>query len=627
MELTIARCQRIQLLIGCDDSSLVIDKLCDEAIEGDPTVVCFYFDFAAQNEQSPINMLGSLLRQFFSGYGEIPEAISRGFRKDKMSIGGRELQVSAILEMFRAITATRRTFICVDALDECMPGHRMVVLESIGQILKASPNTRLFMTGRPHVRSEVERKLGGMATFVLIRATEDAVIRFLREKIRKDSIPNVMSSTLQEDIMKSIPAISSETYVGTMSRAMLIELKADIFEPRFLLASFHIEAVLRGTTIAGRRKTLKSIKEARLGDIYGATLERIKAQDEEKAKLAMAALTWVCHSERPLRVDELCHALAVEIGATDFDPENVPSIGTLLDCCQGLIMVEPEASTVRLIHYTVKKYLCSKPHSLLAQTCLTYLSSQQVKCLTRHSLSPSESTPFLKYCTRYWGTHTNKDLSENVRALALQLLNKYGDHISAVSLLEQIVPPTDIGALPTSPLFSGLHCASFFGIVELVTALINAETYELNQQDCRGKTPLSWAAINGHEGVVEALLQRKNVYPNPLDIYDRTPLGGAAIEGHEGVVMLLLEQEDVDPNRPDKYGRTPLGWAAIEGHEGVVKLLLEREHVDPNRQDREDETALGHAANVIPWDAALHRGVAHHGNHWKTKRIFDHLYK
>ena len=98
------------MLIGCDDSSLVIDKLCDEAVEGDPTVVCFYFDFAARNEQSPVNMLGSLLRQLVSGLGEVPEAIARDFRKEKMSIGGRGLQVSGILKMFQKITAARRTF-------------------------------------------------------------------------------------------------------------------------------------------------------------------------------------------------------------------------------------------------------------------------------------------------------------------------------------------------------------------------------------------------------------------------------------------------------------------------------------------------------------------------------------
>ena len=204
--------QRIFLLISCDDSSLVVDELCDEAVEGDPAILCFYFDFAARNEQSPVNMLGSLLRQLVSGQGEIPQIVAQCFRKGKMSIGGRGLQISGIVKILHSITATRRTFICVDALDECAPEHRMVVLESLGHILQGSPNTRIFMTGRPHVRSEVERELVGAATFISIRATEDGVHRFLREKFRKDTMPNMMSGTLEVDIMKSILAISSETY-------------------------------------------------------------------------------------------------------------------------------------------------------------------------------------------------------------------------------------------------------------------------------------------------------------------------------------------------------------------------------------------------------------------------------
>jgi len=210
--------------MGCNDSSLVIDKLCDEAVEGDPTVVCFYFDFASRNEQSPVNMLGSLLRQVVSRRVEIPEAIVEVFRKEKMSIGGRGLQVAGILEVFQAVTATRRTFVCVDALDECVPEHRMVVLESLGQILRGSPSTSIFMTGRGHVRSEVERELRGAANFLFIQATEDGVVRFLREKIRKDTSPSTMSSTLEEDIIQSIPAISSETYVGARSREILSQI-------------------------------------------------------------------------------------------------------------------------------------------------------------------------------------------------------------------------------------------------------------------------------------------------------------------------------------------------------------------------------------------------------------------
>ena len=212
------------MLISCDGSSLVIDKLCDEAIEGDPTVACFYFDFAARSEQSPLNMLGSLLRQLVSGEGEIPHMVAQEFRKERGAIGGRGLQVPGILKMFKSITTTKRVFICVDALDECVLEHRMVVLGSLGEILQGFPNIRLFITGRPQVRSEVERELGEAATFVLIRATEDGVLRFLREKLRKDTIPNMMSSTLEGDIMESIPAISSETYVGMRLRLKLPQI-------------------------------------------------------------------------------------------------------------------------------------------------------------------------------------------------------------------------------------------------------------------------------------------------------------------------------------------------------------------------------------------------------------------
>ena len=200
----------------------MIDKLGDEAAEEDTAVTCFYFDFAARNEQSSINMLGSLLRQLVGGLEEIPKAVVQGFRNQKKVIGGRGLQVPGIVKMFQqTITATRRTFICVDALDECIPEHRVVVLESLGQILRGSPNTRIFMTGRPHVQGGVERRLGGAASFVFIQPADDGVAEFLREKLRRDTTPDIMSSTLEAEILKNILEISSETYVGTRPRPEL----------------------------------------------------------------------------------------------------------------------------------------------------------------------------------------------------------------------------------------------------------------------------------------------------------------------------------------------------------------------------------------------------------------------
>jgi len=95
-----------------------------------------------------------------------------------------------------------------------------------------------------------------------------------------------------------------------------------------------------------------------LEDVYDATIERIKAQDGDKSRLGMTALMWVRHAERPLGVDELCHALAVQLGSTDYDVGNIPSLSTLVSCCQGLITADKETPTVRLIHFTLQEYLC-----------------------------------------------------------------------------------------------------------------------------------------------------------------------------------------------------------------------------------------------------------------------------
>jgi len=194
----------------------VIDKLCDEAVEEDTPVACFYFDFASRNEQSPVNMLGSLLRQLVTALEGIPEAVVRSFRNQKKVIGGRGLQVAGILKMFQTITSTKRTFICVDALDECVPGHQMVILESLGQIVRESLDTRIFVTGRSHVRSEVERRLGGAVAFLLVEPTGDGIIGYLGEKLRCDTAPEMMTSTLEANILEGISQISVETYVETM---------------------------------------------------------------------------------------------------------------------------------------------------------------------------------------------------------------------------------------------------------------------------------------------------------------------------------------------------------------------------------------------------------------------------
>jgi len=339
-----------------------------------------------------------------------------------------------------------------------------------------------------------------------------------------------------------------------------------------------------------------------LGNAYGATLDRIKGQGGEKSRLGMAALMWISHAERPLKPDELCHALAIEIGSPNLNTDNVPSIGTLLACCEGLVFVDKEASIVRLIHFTLQEYLLAHPelfgtpHSTIAETCLGYLNSQQVKGLHTSSPLNFQDLPFLEYSSLCWGAHAKKDLSDCAKSLALTLFDDCENHISTRIILETRVPWSTIDFSKPS-LFSNLHCASIFGIDQIVADLVKVESCDVNKKDCMGNTSLTWAAHGGHEGVVKTLLGHDGINPNQPNNDGQTPLCCAALCGHQGVVKILLGQGDVVLNKPDKYYRTPLICAATSGHEEVVKTLLGRDDVDPETQDYSDKTPLHHAVH------------------------------
>ena len=339
-----------------------------------------------------------------------------------------------------------------------------------------------------------------------------------------------------------------------------------------------------------------------LGQAYSATLSRIKGQGGERSRLGMATLMWLSHSERPLKADELCRALAVEIGSPNFNIDNVPSIGTLLACCQGLVAVDKEASTVRLIHFTLQEYLLAHPelfgsaHSKMAETCLSYLNSQQVNALSASPYPDLRGTPFLEYCSLYWGMHAKRDLSYRAKLLALKLFDNLNNYISTKILIKARRPFWFFFNRQEPFLFSGLHCASAFGIVEIVASLLEVESCNINQTDCTGGTPLIWAAWSGHERVVEILLARDDASPNQPDKYGQTPLYCAAENGHEGVVEMLLGRSGVNPDQPDEDGNTPLCCAAENGHRGVVEILLGRDDVDPNKRGMHGQTPLYCAA-------------------------------
>jgi len=372
---------------------------------------------------------------------------------------------------------------------------------------------------------------------------------------------------------------------------------------RFLLVSLSIESILAEPTIHRRKERLKQMSKGQgVGDVYGATLERIKGQEEARSRLGMEAIMWIAYSEQPLKPDELCQALGVEVGSDDLNKDNTPNIRTILRCGLGLVTVDSSSSTVRLVHFTLQEHILANPiifqspHSVIVEACLTYLNFAYIMGLSPTLSSPPPAAPFLQYASCYWGAHARKGISEKAIPLALKLLDRFDRHISCKLLLLKEAPwkpPFDIEGSPIG--FTGLHGGALLGVLEPMVYLFNFKKWDLNATDLHGCTGLTWAARKGHDGDVKVLLEQVGLHSDIADNEGQTPLSWASEHGHCEIVKMLLEQNNVNPDTADHRGLTPLSYAAEVGQKEIVEVLSQRSDVNPNTSDKGGHTPLSWA--------------------------------
>jgi len=197
-------------------SSLVIDDLCDELGEEDATIAVFYCEFRDQQAQTTINIIGAILKQL-AVRCEVLEHLKSTFQKAKKEVGGRGLRLPDMVQMLKqAVVALPRVFICIDALDECLPKHLLELLVSLGEILEESPNMRIFLTGRPQVEAEITRCFTTRLVVPISPKAHD-IRRYLENKLEMDPEPMAMSDGLQVDILRLIPERISEMCVGAFT--------------------------------------------------------------------------------------------------------------------------------------------------------------------------------------------------------------------------------------------------------------------------------------------------------------------------------------------------------------------------------------------------------------------------
>ncbi len=591
-------------------SSIAIDHIQGTLCQPNITVAYIYCDYERQNEQTPVNLIASILRQILQHHLLVPDSVTWSHRRHVKS--GTRPDLEEISDMIKTLPADlSQAYIIVDALDELsFNGHVRQKLLANLRSLQECQNINLMMTSRftPSEFCIFQQD----SLHLEIRASNQDVQRYVYGHMRDLTSSAQRSPKLQEAIVKSI---------------------VDAVDGMFLLAQLHVESLTDKTSPKAVKKALEKLPtgSGALDIAYSHAMQRVEAQKPGFRHLAKRAMGWIVYACRLLTVTELRHALAIEIGASELDEENLDDIGDVVSVCCGLLTIDPETKAVRFVHHTAQEYFKSagsqyfpNAREEIAASCLTYLLLKEfeegwiwddieqddgLRMSTTSIYARLRKYPFLRYATRFWGQHTEQHITSLDDRVGKLLVEFLSDDFKVSSSGQILSLSSDKGNLnfqvgtPSPKPISGAHLAAYLNLSNLLSRFMENGLFDADVEDQCGRTPLMFAAYEGNEATVKVLLHRPEVDVNKTpdtgsDWPYRTALLWAARNGHAGTVQLLLEREDIDIHIKNKrdYGNNPLIWAAWKGHEAVLKILLKHKGVRADYQDPQGNTALFWAA-------------------------------
>jgi len=193
-------------------SSLVIDTLRKRTRGQNIAVMFLYCDYQAQKDQSAVNLIGSLVRQAASRAPSIPGEIKSAFDESKKEDGDSLRLPDMVKLVVNVFGSFEVVYLSVDAVDEVLPQHRLDFFRALQQIVQETPNVRLFLTGRPYIRAELNSHLTEGAYVIDIVVDQEDITRYLSRKIDDNDHqdPNLMTEDLKNHIMKTMLGKASE---------------------------------------------------------------------------------------------------------------------------------------------------------------------------------------------------------------------------------------------------------------------------------------------------------------------------------------------------------------------------------------------------------------------------------
>ncbi len=171
-----------------------------------------------------------------------------------------------------------------------------------------------------------------------------------------------------------------------------ISFLPDANSARFLWVAFQIEDICSQCNDEDIRRALRILPKD-LTETFNRALLRVLAN--RNAKIAKQVFRWVAAAKRPLSLNELREALAVEPCQPYSKPERlVNHMSRVTAWCENLVVVDEEDGLVQFAHHTVKEHFLGEPSDQqliefhfqlvdanheVGEICVTYLNFNDFK--------------------------------------------------------------------------------------------------------------------------------------------------------------------------------------------------------------------------------------------------------
>lgn len=166
----------------------------------------FYCNWNEEERRNPLSVLRSYFRQLSTAAGhsgEMRKKLRDLWRESRLR--GSDLGFEACREqLLESVNICQRTTLVLDALDECDPGSRNRLVETIEFLLSNSKSLlRVFITSRPD--ADIRHCFLSRPN-IKIEATDnqDDIKKFVSEEVVKHRRWNKISTQLREDVVNTL---------------------------------------------------------------------------------------------------------------------------------------------------------------------------------------------------------------------------------------------------------------------------------------------------------------------------------------------------------------------------------------------------------------------------------------